>query len=822
MKKFYLLLFSLFCLHGLSWADSRDLLISKKSLDNITTTFSTSGAYEWEWDFENERLQSTNRLVHNSTSQTTITINMPMAGTFSFDFAVSCEDEDYNSDVLTVSLDNSPLTLKSGYSSGVYGEMQGNYSGNLSSGRHTLVLMYKKDGSISDGEDRAYISNFRITLPKIYYTSSVSRQVRGFNPSLVSNTFSNGQGCWTFSTLPTYIDDNAYEDSACPDNILFPYGFRYIGTYAFSESFLERVTLPETVVYIEESAFSDSYIASVTNLATNPQTIDATVFRWNKDHMTLHVKPGRGAAYRASAWGQYFDNIVEDAGAPNVIYYTSDNGAIVNPDPNAFGGVTIHSNTYQNGMGKIVFENVVTSISYLAFAECTHLRSITIPSEVSSIGHSIFRGCTALEHIYVDTRNLYYFDDNRDAIFDLDDRLIAGCKNSRLRYMTATIEAGAFWNISTLTSIDWSESNYLSGIRSNAFSGTGFTRLNIPNKVTEIGSSAFSNCVNLTSVSLPTTLTTIGNSAFEGCTSLTSVTDYAAVAQAINAGTFEDTPLNKNLHIMAPSKPDYIAKNWGGFNIVPDVTVPASTLTDGNSYTVEDGHLVADFTYTRDFNSTDYQALYVPFSVPVSTLNSYGLTVLEIFNVHQYDLNGDDIYDETKIDFLTKTEGSIRPNHPYIVKRNATGNVTIKLKNANLAGSESAGIDCSTTHQTYTFMGTYTGVSGSEMYGNNYYALAGGDFKRASSSAASLKPQRWYMKIENRDGTDVQYFAPTIRITVDGIEDEEQTSSLAEFFGNSTDASTIYNAAGVKMTVSDKSQLPAGVYVQGGKKFIVK
>ena len=50
------------------------------------------------------------------------------------------------------------------------------------------------------------------------------------------------------------------------------------------------------------------------------------------------------------------------------------------------------------------------------------------------------------------------------------------------------------------------------------------TTYEIPDGVTEIGTSAFSDCSGLTSVSIPDSVTSIGNSAFSGCKSLTSVT----------------------------------------------------------------------------------------------------------------------------------------------------------------------------------------------------------------------------------------------------------------------------------------------------------
>ena len=88
------------------------------------------------------------------------------------------------------------------------------------------------------------------------------------------------------------------------------------------------------------------------------------------------------------------------------------------------------------------------------------ITSIDIPSGVTSIGDSAFRGCSGLTSVSIP---------------------------------------------SSVTSIGGS-----------AFRGcSGLTSVNIPNSVTSIGSGAFSNCSGLTSVSIGNGVTSIGDSAFE-------------------------------------------------------------------------------------------------------------------------------------------------------------------------------------------------------------------------------------------------------------------------------------------------------------------
>ena len=48
-------------------------------------------------------------------------------------------------------------------------------------------------------------------------------------------------------------------------------------------------------------------------------------------------------------------------------------------------------------------------------------------------------------------------------------------------------------------------------------------KINIPNSVTRIGQDAFYYCINLTSITIPNSVTSIGSSAFASCSSLTSI-----------------------------------------------------------------------------------------------------------------------------------------------------------------------------------------------------------------------------------------------------------------------------------------------------------
>ena len=76
-----------------------------------------------------------------------------------------------------------------------------------------------------------------------------------------------------------------------------------------------------------------------------------------------------------------------------IIYYTSSNGEIVQPDSSAFGA-TILSNTYIDGVGAIEFNARITSIGQGAFRWCSSLTSVTIPDSITTIGAEAFQYCS--------------------------------------------------------------------------------------------------------------------------------------------------------------------------------------------------------------------------------------------------------------------------------------------------------------------------------------------------------------------------------------------------------------------------------------------
>lgn len=162
----------------------------------------------------------------------------------------------------------------------------------------------------------------------------------------------------------------------------------------------------------------------------------------------------------------------------------------------------------------------LTSISDSAFAACSGLTSITIPSSVTSIGYHTFEACTSLTSI--------------------------------------NIPSG------------------VTSIGGYAFCGSGLTSVTLPNNLTSMGRDAFSYCTGLTSITIPNSVTRIYDCAFEECTGLTSVTIGSGVTIIDGRAFYNCTGLT-SVTCLATTPPTLYDLNFTASN--DTLYVPAASLS---------------------------------------------------------------------------------------------------------------------------------------------------------------------------------------------------------------------------------------------------
>ena len=446
-----------------------------------------------------------------------------------------------------------------------------------------------------------------------------------------------------------------------------------------------------------------------------------------------------------------------------------------------------------SGLTSITIPESVTSIGSYAFSYCSSLTSFTVPESVTSIGIGIFRGCEGLTSLIVEKGNTNYDSRNHcNAIIETKyNTIIAGCRNSVIP-------------------------NSVTSIGLDSFSFSGLTSITIPNSVTSIGQNAFYGCKDLTSITIPSSVTNMEKFVFLDCTGLTSIICEASTPPNCKGNCLATIDKSIPVYVPANSVEAYKnAKEWKFFTNIQAIPT-AYTLMDGEIF---DNSLQFDeckISYTRTFNNTSWQALYIPFALSYDDWKD-NFEIAYINGVRQLDKNDDGIIDETIMDVIKIKSGSTSPNMPYLIKAKKTGEKTFSVSNATLYPAEENSVDCSTTIAKYTFTGTYNAIPSATMIANGYYAMGGGDLIQSDGSN-DLKPYRWYMKVESRNPSyNASNAAKTITINV--IDEEGETTTGVEELQMTNYKSPVYDLNGRKV---NENNLKPGIYVKNGKKFVVK
>ena len=248
------------------------------------------------------------------------------------------------------------------------------------------------------------------------------------------------------------------------------------------------------------------------------------------------------------------------------ICYTSTDEKIVEPYDKSVFGANIVSNTYEDGVGVILFDDVVTKIGDNAFLNCQRLKSVTIPNGVTEIGSAPFSCCA----------NLAEF----NGKFATADK-------------RAIIANGVFCAYAIrCESTEYSVPTGVTKIGDSAFIyGSWLEKVVIPQGVTEIGEYTFCACNNLQSISIPNSVTTIGYQAFFGCNNnLKSITIPESVT-TMGDSVFLDCSVLESVYCKATTPPvaTYSSSSWGAFAnnaenrkiYVPAASVAAYKAADG-------------------------------------------------------------------------------------------------------------------------------------------------------------------------------------------------------------------------------------------------
>lgn len=296
-----------------------------------------------------------------------------------------------------------------------------------------------------------------------------------------------------------------------PGVYIIPSTVTSIRSYAFQGSIngLTSVTLPSGLILIDAYAFSGCTLLTSIVIPNSVQTIGIYAFNLCTGITSINVGSGANDIRRGAFYGCYgLTAITVD---PANTFYSSLDDVFFDKSQTRLIQYPARK------AGRYVVPNGVIQIEPDAFDTAINLTSVDLPSSLTTLGDSIFYGCSALTSVVI--------------------------PNS-----VTTIPAYTFAECTKLTSVT------------------------LGNSVTEIGSYAFSGCIRVTGATFGTGLTSIGDNAFSNCSLLARATFFG---NAPTLGSAVFTPVAAGFAVTYPTvSSGFTTPQWNGYASAPSSIAP--------------------------------------------------------------------------------------------------------------------------------------------------------------------------------------------------------------------------------------------------------
>lgn len=410
----------------------------------------------------------------------------------------------------------------------------------------------------------------------------------------------------------TKINAYAFEESKIT-SLTLPNSLKSIGTWAFGSCLdLVEVTIPKSVTSIGENAFTKGilFLEGETPATTGSMSYSTTTF----------IVPDKALdAYKsAPGWTNMQDRICPKSRAILDITTYAANGQLKLAETVGLGKekdvASLKVRGTLNGYDLMVIRNkmknlrildlsdasIVADEGYEYYSACkaendilgshvfhgmSYLWKVVLPNNVISIGSYAFSGCNGLLSLEIPGSVKAI---GSDAFQDCTNLKSVNCAEG-----LTTIGLGAFYRCSSLK--DLKLPNTLKSIGTQAFYNcTSLVDLKLPASLERIENYAFNGCTSLSAIHLPSMLTYIGDNAFTNC-GKKDVYVYTLSPFSINMNTFN---FDGVLH--APQEPysvflDYYTNTqWSQFaNVVPfEAKYSSWYMTEDQDITLNDGETI--------------------------------------------------------------------------------------------------------------------------------------------------------------------------------------------------------------------------------------
>ena len=575
------------------------------------------------------------------------------------------------------------------------------------------------------------------------------------------------------------IKNNAFRDCTSLQSIQLPSTVTSIGTYAFANTGLTSITIPEKITEIKSGTFEGAKLTYV-SLPENLTAIKNKAFYNNGTTIgTLNI-PASVTSIGDLAFDKTTINDIYVNNTPRHLQIS------VSDPFNKVSGMHIHVFTQMAG----IFSNSTHWDSYSAYfvgdIAIKHISTVTLDQATLTLPtNTIFQLNASIAPEDADVKDVVFTTSNPNIVAIVNGetgQIKSGTQNGSAT-ITCTAADGTGYYAECVVTVN------------NQFVPANNITLNKQNLKMNAG----------TSFQLKATISpasaTYKSATWESSDETIATVDADGWVHAIKAG---------NATITAQSTDGYVETTC-------EITVSHSTYTieDGAAYTNTKTEAATTLYYTRTFNNTAWQALYIPFRMSYDDWKDK-FYVAKLLNVHSHDNDGDGKVEDMDVEIVRITEGTLKENHPYLIKAKNTGTQTITINDATIYPAESNSIQCASTEHICDFIGAYE-VTNVPYEGG--YVLSGGEFKKTNTSA-TINPYRFYLQITAKDGQLLKINNAKI-IEFDEFGNEE-TTAINSVESDQNNVTEIYNVNGIKQ-VSTKQGLNIVKMADGSaKKLFVK
>ena len=181
-----------------------------------------------------------------------------------------------------------------------------------------------------------------------------------------------------------------------------------ISAYLFSGKGIKTILLPQNITSIEEYAFKQSDITSIT-IPASVQNLGKGAFIYCEKLQSIDIPTSITQLPEQFLIGAHSLSSISIPTSVNKIgshafYGCSSLSSIV--IPHSVNYIGEHTFTECSNLSSAVLSNSIETDMYLTFYKCGKLTAITLPQLVKNVKQGAFAGCDALQEVYMKSRNV--------------------------------------------------------------------------------------------------------------------------------------------------------------------------------------------------------------------------------------------------------------------------------------------------------------------------------------------------------------------------------------------------------------------------------